>query len=441
MVRSGAMSEPLETTPDARRGLPIRTLCVQVLEGPDAGRAYRARDDKLAIGTAEGNDLVLADDSVSRYHLELSRGRSGVRIVDCGSTNGTLIHGVHVETAEAPAGTVLQIGRSKLKVTEGDEVTLEVHDRDALAGLRGRTPAMRRLMSGIERAARSDVSVLVIGESGTGKELVSRALHDLGPRAAGPFVAVDCGALAPSLVASELFGHERGAFTGAEHQHVGAFERADGGTLFLDEIGELPLALQASLLGALERRRVRRLGGRADIAIDVRVVSATNRDIRGDVNSGAFRLDLYYRLAVVTLRLPPLRERADDIELLVEYFLRECGHDGPVDDLISPATMRSLATHHWPGNVRELRNLIEATLAMGEPPALDSAAPADAGDPIGAVLALPYRTARERLLHEFEQRYLPALLARAEGNVSRAARMAQMNRSHLLELLHRHHLK
>jgi DNA-binding NtrC family response regulator len=172
----------------------------------------------------------------------------------------------------------------------------------------------------------------------------------------------------------------------------------------------------------------------------VRVVSATNRDVRGDVNSGAFRLDLYYRLAVVTLRLPPLRERTEDIELLVEHFLRECGHEGPIEELISPATMRSLATHHWPGNVRELRNLIEATLAMGEPPALEPAA-IDASDPIAAVLGLPYRAARERLLHQFEERYLPALLASAEGNVSRAARTAQMNRSHLLELLQRHHLK
>jgi DNA-binding NtrC family response regulator len=434
------MSDPLVTTPDARRGLPIRTLCVQVLDGPDAGAVHRAREDKLAVGTADGNDVVLTDDSVSRYHLELSRGRAGVRVVDCGSTNGTQIHGLQVEAVEAPAGTVLQLGRTRIKVTDGDEVTLDVHDRDALAGLRGRTPGMRRLMSEVERAARSEVSVLVVGESGTGKELVARALHDLGRRADRPFVAVDCGALSPSLVASELFGHERGAFTGADHQHIGAFERADGGTLFLDEIGELPLALQANLLGALERRRVRRLGGRADLAIDVRVVSATNRDVRGDVNSGAFRLDLYYRLAVVTLRLPALRERTDDIEMLVEHFLRECGHDGPIDELISPATMRSLATHHWPGNVRELRNLIEATLAMGEPPALDPA-PAEPSDPIAAVLGLPYRAAREQLLHQFEARYLPALLARAEGNVSRAARTAQMNRSHLLELLQRHHLK
>ena len=435
------MSEPTVTTPDPRRGMPIRTLCVQVLEGPDAGLAFRAREDKIAIGTADGNDVVLADDSVSRYHVELSRGRTGVRIADCGSTNGTVIQGVHVAIGEAPAGTVLQLGRTRLKVTDGDEVTVDVSDRETLGGLRGRSPVMRRVMSAIERAARSDVSVLVIGESGTGKELVARALHDLGPRAGKPFVSVDCGALAPSLVASELFGHERGAFTGADQQHAGAFERATGGTLFLDEIGELPLALQASLLGALERRRLRRLGGKDDLPIDVRVVSATNRDVRGDVNSGAFRLDLYYRLAVVTLPLPPLRERTEDIELLVEHFLREYGHEGAIDELISPATMRSLATHHWPGNVRELRNLIEATLAMGEPPVLPPPDTSDPSDPIGALLALPYRLAREQLLAQFESRYLPALLERAQGNVSRAARTAQMNRSHLLELLQRHHLK
>jgi DNA-binding NtrC family response regulator len=435
------MDGPLVTKPHGKQGLPIRTLCVEVLDGPDAGGAHRAHDDKFAIGTADGNDLVLTDVSVSRYHVELSRGRSGVCIVDCGSTNGTLVQGIIITNCEVPAGSVLQLGRTKLKVSDGDEVTLELHGETSLAGLVGRSPAMRRLMSDVQRAARSDVSVLVVGDSGTGKELVARALHDLGPRAEQPFVAVDCGAMSPSLVASELFGHERGAFTGAEQRHVGAFERAHGGTLFLDEIGELPLALQTNLLGVLERRRLRRLGGRADIAIDVRVVSATNRDVRGDVNSGAFRLDLYYRLAVVTLRVPTLRDRTQDIELLVEHFLREAGHDGAVDELISPTTMRSLTSHHWPGNVRELRNMIEATLAMGEPPAIVADMPSEPGDPIAPLLTLSYRAARLQLLNQFEARYLSALLERCKGNVSRAAREAQMNRSHLLELLQRHHLK
>jgi DNA-binding NtrC family response regulator len=437
-------AEPVVTLPGAARGLPIRALRVEVIAGPDTGLVHRAQDDRVAVGTATTNDLVLSDPRVSRYHLELSRGRRGVRVVDCGSTNGTHVAGVAIDACDAPAGTILELGDTRLRVDDGDEVMIALHDRDALAGLRGRAPATRRLMSAIERVARSDASVIVIGESGTGKELVARALHDLGPRAGAPFVAIDCGALAPALVASELFGHERGAFTGADSQHVGAFERAHGGTLFLDEIGELPLALQANLLGALERRRFRRLGGRADIAVDVRVVSATNRDVRADVNAGAFRLDLYYRLAVVTLRVPPLRDRADDVELLVEHFLREAGHAGPVDALISPSTMQALATYRWPGNVRELRNLIEATLAMGEPPALDHApgdAAADPADPIAALLALPYRAARERLLRDFEARYLPALLARADDNVSRAARDAQMDRSHLIELLHRHKLR
>ena len=302
---------------------------------------------------------------------------------------------------------------------------------------------MRRLMARVERAARTDIAVLLCGESGTGKELIVRALHDLGPRADGPFVTVDCGSLSPTLVASELFGHERGAFTGADRQRIGAFENAHGGTLFLDEIGELPAALQATLLGVLERRKLRRLGGREEVAVDVRIVSATNRDLRAEVNSGAFRLDLYYRIAFVMLQVPPLRDRLDDIPLLVEHFLRESGHTGPVEEAISTATMASLEQHHWPGNVRELRNLIEVSVAMGEAPALDDAVrPAnDGGDLIDSLLDAPYKEARSTLLAEFEQRYLTNLLDRAKGNVSRAAREARMDRSHLTDLLQRHKLR
>ncbi len=435
------MSEPVVTVPHGQAGLPIRTLLVTVLEGPDAGKRCEAQTERLSIGTADGNDLVLADDTVSRYHLELTRGRSGVSVRDCGSTNGTLVNGVRLGAGEVAAGATLQIGRTKLAVTEGERLTLELHGGQVLGGLHGRSPVMRRLMTGVQRAAQSDVSVLVVGESGTGKELVARALHDLGPRAAEPFIAVDCAALSPALVASELFGHERGAFTGADHQHIGAFERAHGGTLFLDEIGELPTALQANLLGALERRRFRRLGGRAEIAIDVRVVSATNRDLRAEVNSGAFRLDLYYRLAVVTLTLPALRDRSEDIEVLVEQFLREAGYTEPIANLISAATMESLTKHHWPGNVRELRNLIEATIAMGEAPPLEHHAKPVAGDPFTPLLGLDYKAARASILHQFEARYCAYVLTGAKGNVSRAARDAQMDRSHLLELLQRHKLK
>jgi DNA-binding NtrC family response regulator len=285
--------------------------------------------------------------------------------------------------------------------------------------------------------------VLLVGESGTGKELMARALHDQGPRAKEPFVTVDCGSLSPSLVASELFGHEKGSFTGADARHLGAFERADGGTLFLDEIGELPTALQSTLLGALERRRFRRLGGREEVAVDVRVVSATHRDLRAQVNDGAFRLDLYYRVAVVVLRVPPLRERREDIPLLLEHFLREAGVDGEIAAVVPPDAMDALTGHSWPGNVRELRNVVEATLVMGEAPALSGApsGPGGGDDVVDRTLHHGYKEARTAVLDDFERRYCEALLTRAEGNVSKAARDARMDRTYLIKLLAKHDLK
>jgi len=440
------------TLPDGRAVLPVRALAVEVIAGPDAGRGVVASSETLTIGTAQGNDLVLSDPRVSRFHAELAPASAGLSVVDHDSTNGTFANGVRIERAVVPAGTVLMLGSTQLRVGDGRPIDLELAD-GAPAGLVGRSPLMRRLVARVQRAAQSDASVLIHGESGTGKELVARAVHSLGPRAAGPFVVVDCGALSPTLVASELFGHERGAFTGAERQHQGAFERAHGGTLFLDEIGELPPPLQAALLGVLERRAFRRLGGQKELSVDVRVVAATNRDLRADVNASSFRLDLYYRIAVATLELPPLRARADDVPLLVEHFLRECGHAGPVQALISPAAMEELSKQRFPGNVRELRNLIEGALALGEPLQAPSAATgaagagavaggaAGAGAGAGAVPTGSYKEARASVLADFEARYLGALIQRTGGNVSRAAREAGMDRSHLIDLLRRHGLR
>jgi DNA-binding NtrC family response regulator len=428
----------------------VRGLRVEVTQGPDAGKTALADADVVTVGTAEGNDLVLGDTTVSRFHVELRRTPEGVLVVDHESTNGTFLGKARVFRALVAAGAELSVGRTVVRVSDDADVRLPLHDDDTLAGLCGRSPSMRRLMAQIERAAQSDVSVLVIGESGTGKEVVARALHDLGPRAKEPFVTVDCGSLAPSLVASELFGHEKGAFTGADRQHAGAFEQAHRGTLFLDEIGELPAQLQSTLLGALERRRFRRLGGRTDVEVDVRVVSATNRDLRGEVNRGTFRLDLFYRLAVVLLPLPPLRERAEDIPLLVEHFARAAGHDAPLASLFAPQAMLELARHHWSGNVRELRNVVEATLAMGEAPELapwahaardEGEAAKDLGASFGPVLDLRYKDARARVLAEFERAYLERLLVRAERSVTRAAREAGLDRTHLSHLLHRHGLR
>jgi DNA-binding NtrC family response regulator len=414
----------------------VKSLVAQVLEGPDAG--HSAAGDIVTVGTADGSALRLSDPAVSRFHVELRAAAGGISVVDHGSTNGTFAGGIRIERGIVPAGTVLRLGGSTVRVGDAQPAEVEMFGDDSLAGLVGRTPVMRRVMAQLAKAAASDVSVLVTGESGTGKELAARALHDLGPRRGGPFVTVDCGSLPPTLLASELFGHERGAFTGADRAHVGAFEAANGGTVFLDEIGELQPAVQATLLGVLERRRLRRLGSRNEIAVDVRVVAATHRDLRAEVNRNGFRLDLYYRLAVVTLALPALRERPDDVPLLVEHFLRDAGWDQPVATLISAPAMDALSKLHFAGNVRELRNLVEAAVAMGEAPSVGEAMRAPAHGDVAQLpidLALPYKDARALLTTAFEERYVDALLERANGNVSAAARAAQMTRSHLNELI------
>jgi DNA-binding NtrC family response regulator len=434
-VATGSVTLPLKMA-----GLPVRALRAEVVAGPDAGRAHVAGGESLSIGSAEGNDLRLEDPTVSRYHVELRRRAEGILVIDHGSTNGTVAGAIRIERAVVAPGSEIVLGGSTIRIGEGEPVDVEIHREETLGRVRGHSMVMRALMARVERAARAATPVLLVGETGTGKELVAQALHDRGPRPDGPFVTVDCGSLPETLVASELFGHERGAFTGAERQRPGAFERANGGTLFLDEIGELAPALQPALLGVLERRRLRRVGGTHEIDVDVRIVSATNRDLRAAVNAGTFRLDLYHRVAVVVLQLPPLRERPEDLELLIDHFLAECGHERPAADVFGAESMTALRGYHWPGNVRELRNLVEATVAMGETPLLAEPGPgeAPATDPIGALLDRPYGEARAALLHAFEARYLGALVERCGGNVSLAARTARMNRSHLIDLLKRH---
>ncbi len=435
----------MSSTTRLNRGpmIPVRTLRVEVLAGPDAGRTLETEAEVLTVGSAPGNALCLTDDTVSRFHLELSGGERGITVTDLGSSNGTTSAGVRIERGVVASGAELRLGNTRLSVSDGDASVVELYADDELGELKGKTELMRRLMAQVTTAAQSVVPVLVIGESGTGKELVARAVHQESPRAQGPFVTLDCGALAPNLVASELFGHERGAFTGADRQHVGAFERASGGTLFLDEIGELPPELQPQLLGALERKRFRRVGGRSEIDVDVRIVCATNRDLRAEVNTGVFRLDLYYRIAVVVLRIPALRERAADIPLLAAHFLRECGHDGAPEALIPATVLQQLQAHRWPGNVRELRNWVEATVAMGESPPLSihdpGALSAEPGE--HELFALSYKDARRTVLEAFELRYVTQLLAAASGNVAAAARTAQMDRTYLIKLVQRHGLR
>jgi DNA-binding NtrC family response regulator len=300
-------------------------------------------------------------------------------------------------------------------------------------------------MASVSRVAKTDASVLIIGETGSGKEVVSRAIHDNSTRSGGPLEIVDCGSVLPTLLASELFGHEKGAFTGAERQHVGAFERANGGTIFLDEIGELPLQLQSALLGALERRSFKRLGGKDVVEVDVRLISATNRDLRGAVNAKTFRQDLYYRLAVVPLPLPALRERKEDIPMLARHFVELSGYQGDPSEILTAEVLASFDEHDWPDNVRELRNAIEAVLAVGNVATLRSerapSVAAGGADPFESLTELPYHDARDALLEQFEPTYLRRLLARSDGNVSEAARTSGMNRTYLTRLIKKRGLR
>jgi DNA-binding NtrC family response regulator len=429
--------------------MPVRAIAAEVVAGPDAGSSHNGTD-ALSIGTADGNDLVVGDRTVSGFHLRASRGECGILIEDKRSTNGTFVGDIRIDRAIVPPGTRISIGGTVVRLADAGDVEVEVLDGEELAGIRARTPSMRRLLAQIAKAAQSDVPVLINGESGVGKELVAHALHTLGQRKNGPFVTVDCGSLSPTLIASELFGHEKGSFTGADRRHIGAFERGNGGTIFLDEIGELPEALQPTLLGVLERRKLRRVGGREEISFDARVVCATHRDLPTAINTGRFRLDLFYRVAVLKLLMPPLREHPDDIPLLVRHFAERAGDasDDTMDRLFGPGMMAALARHDWPGNVRELRNVVEATIAMGEVPELmpRTSTPASGTGSARAAsyanrLEQSYNEARSAVLNEFESVYLRALIENARGNVAQAARDADMDRSHLFSMLKRHGIR
>jgi DNA-binding NtrC family response regulator len=422
--------------------LRTRTVHLEVLSGPSAGQATVVAGSEIRIGSGPGMDLLLLDNAVSRHHVTLRGGRSGLRVVDAGSRNGTTLDGVRVLDAFARQGSILGMGASTLRITLGQgTVDLPLSSRERFGGLLGRSIAMRRLFSILERLAPTDDAVLVEGETGTGKELVAEALHEESPRASGPFVVFDCSAVAGNLMESELFGHVRGAFTGAVADRIGAFEAADGGTLFLDEIGELPLDLQPKLLRALEKLETRRVGANASRRVDVRIVAATNRNLAEEAASGRFREDLIYRLAVLRVTVPPLRERPEDIELLARHFAeahgKRTGRGGALDD----AALRALRSRAYPGNVRDLRNAVARTLALGHPDA-SAPPPRPASAEAGAVdLSVPYMEARDRLVEQFERAYLLEALRQCGGNATKAAELVGVNRKFFQRAISRHGLR
>ncbi len=446
---------------DRLRGPTVRGVHVSVIAGPDAGHDQVFAVPRTIVGRAAGCDFRLNDQTVSSFHLEIcaAEERGGVQITDLSSRNGTLYAGARIEKAVVPSGATLEVGSSILRVELDAPFATEVADLPAFGELRGRNVSMRELFSTLSRLARTDLSILVEGQTGTGKELAARGVHDASTHAAGPFVVLDCTAIPSTLAESVLFGHERGAFTGANERRVGVFEAAEGGTVFLDEVGELPLELQPKLLRVLERREVVRVGSTTPRPVQVRVISATWRDLRTMINQGKFREDLYYRLAQARVTIPPMRERPEDVPLLVYHFLQRLP-PGQGARAISPEALAELQRREYAGNVRELKSTVERAAMMAEGAVITNAdlafermlsgervrapalvapvAPAapSANDPIA-----PFKEAKRTLIDEFEKAYLQRLLQRTGNNLSRAAALAGIERHYLRDLFRKHGLR
>ncbi|MBW2733434.1 MAG: sigma 54-interacting transcriptional regulator [Deltaproteobacteria bacterium] len=361
-LESDGLDEPTVPFIPEGEGL-LRYKVARLYVSQADGKSFEVTVDlpHVRIGSAPNNDVSIFDSSVSRFHCELRYTDEGFLLRDLGSTNGTVVGGLRVKEALLQEEVVIQLGRSSVRFEpQTEEKRVDASNDVKFGQLVGRSQSMREIFGILEKVAATDLTATIQGETGTGKDLVACALHDASPRRDGPYVVFDAGAVASNLIESELFGHEKGAFTGATDQRQGAFERADGGTLFLDEIGELALELQPKLLRALEQREVQRVGGSKRIPIDVRVVCATNRSLVDEVKAGRFRDDLYFRISVVVLALPPLRERREDIELLISALLKALDPKMKA----APEAVSVLQNYDWPGNVRELRNVIETAVAM-----------------------------------------------------------------------------
>ncbi len=393
-----------------------QSLCIVIGRGRGA-RRVSLRHRPLGVGSASANCIVIHDRTVSRHHCRFEPFEGGVVVRDLGSSNGTWVGGHRVERIEIQAGAVLRVGRTDLSVVAVDS------DRGEGSALVAESPGMLGVLAEADRYARLPWPVLVQGESGVGKERVAQALHSRGPRKAHPFVALNAGGLPAQLVESELFGHERGAFTGASAVHKGVFEQADGGTLFLDEIGELPLELQSRLLRVLETWQVRRVGGERDLAVDVRLVCATHRDLRARVAAGTFREDLFYRINRLLIEVPPLRKRVEDIRPLADHFLRSIEGEVGVRTLSEDAAAR-LLTHRWPGNARELRNVLCSAAASSAGHLLTAV---DIDQAVG-------RLADARFLTMAPESFTD-VVRQHKGNVSAAARTLGIPRSTLRDRL------
>ncbi len=420
----------------------VRRFRLTVVEGPEVGKVFESTSHVCTIGQDPLNDFSLTDPTVSRYHCEVRLMPRGPQVKDLNSTNGVLVDGVVIVEAYLRGGSLIRLGRVVLRFDFSAEMNpLLLSEQTHFGSLVGTSAAMRECFALLERVAPRNSTVLLVGETGTGKSQAAQAIHEASPRRDMPFIVLDCSAISSSLLESELFGHEKGSFTGALERRVGVFEEANGGTIFLDEIGELPAELQPKLLRVLEEKKFRRVGSNTDHAVDVRLIAATHRDLRTEVNAGRFRSDLYFRLAVLRITLPPLRQRPEDLPVLVDQLLAsmDTAPKG-VQALLTPELLERLQYATWPGNVRELRNYLERCLVY-EVALPVTEEEAKSGATLEVDPGRPFAEERRKALDYFERRYLVALMAKHRGKVAQAAAAAGIDRVHLYRLLRRHGIK
>jgi DNA-binding NtrC family response regulator len=440
----------LDVTVGLRNRVNVRGGRIRVGEN---GPWIEVGQDPVIVGRNPACQLVVEDGKVSAVHAEFLATEQGVKVRDLGSRNGTYVADVRVGEICVTSQCTLRIGATDLQFEPLRPEKVTVPSIPSFGPLVGHSESMRKIFDRLNKVAPTDLTLLIGGETGTGKELAALALHLASKRKDKPFVVVDCGSIPPSLAEATLFGHERGAFTGAIDKHSSPFHDAEGGTIFLDELGELPLEVQPKLLRALSERRVKSVGGSTYKPFDVRVIAATRRDLVRAVNSGAFRSDLYFRVAQVKIELPAMRQRVEDIPILVRSMLKDLG-DEDAYQRVTNQQLERLMRHDWPGNVRELRNAVAVAYALNESGEIDVAGHLGAmneggGSPnagsSGSMITSglerrPFQDAKREVLARFAKEYFTRLAEEARGNVSEMARRAGMERAHVRTYLKRHRI-
>jgi DNA-binding NtrC family response regulator len=432
----------VDATVVAKGRLEVRGGTLTVKRGQANQTGLEIGAETLVIGRNEACNLVIDDKKVSAVHLELVATEKGVRVRDLGSRNGTFLGDTRVGEVYLTKPVMLACGDTHLEFFPSNPEQVDIPEMAEFGPLVGVSQGMRGVFERLRKAAPTELTVLILGETGTGKELVAQAIHQASARANRPFVVVDCGAIPPSLAESALFGHERGAFTGAVDKRISPFVEADGGTIFLDELGELPSDVQPKLLRALAEQRIKSVGSNTYKPFNARVIAATRRDLVREVNAGTFRSDLYFRVAQLRVELPALRERLEDIPALVRKMVTDLG-DKNAYARITNDSLERLMRHDWPGNVRELRNVVSVALAFGKEGPLDLAqhlAPlvASTNSEFTPTRGRTFQDAKREVLARFEREYFTALYAECNGNVSEIGRRAAMERAHVRSYLRRH---